>query len=87
MTSLTGSHLRTYDRIFQHPISHNLEWRDVCALFEEMGDVEAEPNGNLKATRNGHSLVLHPPHAKDVPVDEIMIIRHFLKQSETVLTP
>jgi hypothetical protein len=31
-------------------------------------------------------LVLHPPHTKDVPVDEIMTIRHFLHASETAST-
>jgi hypothetical protein len=40
--SLTGSHLRTYERIFQHPISHNLEWRDVHALFREIDGRSAQ---------------------------------------------
>jgi len=82
-TPLTGSHLRTYDRIFQHPISHNLEWRDVHALFGRLGSVAEEPNGNFKLTRNGQNLILHPTRAKDVEVDEIMTLRHFLKGSET----
>ncbi len=37
--TLTGSHLRTYKRIFQHPVSHNLEWRDVHTLFRFIGQV------------------------------------------------
>jgi hypothetical protein len=82
-TPLTGSHLRTYDRIFQHPLSHNLEWRDVHALFGKLGDIAEEPNGNFKVTRNGQNLILHPTRAKDVETEEIMTIRHFLKGSET----
>jgi hypothetical protein len=82
--SLTGSHLRTYNTIFQHPISHNLEWRAVHALLGNLGHIAEEPNGNFKVTRNGHVLVLHPPRSKDVAeMDEIMTLRHFLKQSET----
>jgi len=80
---LTGSHRRTYKTIFQHPISHNLEWRAVYGLFEKLGDVVEEPNGNLKVTRNGHTLILNPPHTQDVAEeDEVMILRHFLEQSE-----
>ena len=83
-TPLTGSHQHTFDRIFQHPISHNLEWRDVHALLGEMGDVAKEHNGSLKVTRNGQTMVLHPTSKKDVAeMDEVMALRHFLERSET----
>jgi hypothetical protein len=79
---LTGSHLRTYDRIFQHPISHNLEWHDVRALLGKLGEVSEEHNGNLKVTRNGEVLVLHSPRTKDVAeMDDVMSLRHFLERS------
>jgi hypothetical protein len=84
-SSLTGSHLRTYQRIFQHPLSHNLEWRDVHTLFRYVAQVEEEPNGNLKVTRNGQVLVLHPARTKDVAdTDELMALRHFLERSESI---
>jgi hypothetical protein len=81
---LTGSHLRTYNTIFQHPVSHNLDWRNVRALFDHLAEVVEQPNGNLKVTRNGQVLVLHPPRTKDVAeMDEIMALRRFLERSET----
>jgi len=81
--SLTGSHLRTYNMIFQHPVSHNLNWHDVHALFRHLGQVEEESNGHLKVTLNGQTLVLHPPHTKDVSeTSEVMSLRHFLEKSE-----
>ncbi len=80
---LTGAHLRTYETIFQHPISHNLGWQDVHAMFRHLGQVEEEANGNLRVTRNGQSLVLHPPRTKDVAdADSVMELRHFLQRSE-----
>lgn len=83
--SLTGSHLRTYQRIFQHPVSHNLEWRDVHALFRQIAEVEEEPNGHLKVSRNGQVLVLHPARTKDVAdTDELLTLRHFLERSESI---
>lgn len=81
--TLTGSHLRTYNTIFQHPISHNLEWRAVRALLGQIGQLAEAPNGNLKVTRNGQILVLHPPRTKDVDeTSELMALRHFLERSE-----
>jgi hypothetical protein len=81
--SLTGLHLRTYERIFQHPISHNLEWRDVHALLDKLGETVHEHNGNLKVTRNGQVLVLHTARNKDVAeMGELMSLRHFLERSE-----
>ena len=82
--SLAGSHLRTYNTIFQHPVSHNLAWRDVHALFRHLGQIDEEANANLKVTRNGHTLVLHPPRTKDIAeADEIIRLHHFLERSET----
>ena len=84
IAALTGSHLRAYQAIFQHPVSHNLRWHDVHALFRQLGRVEEEPNGNLKVTRHGQTLVLHPPRTKDVAdTDELMALRHFLERSES----
>ncbi len=81
--SLTGSHLRTYESIIQHPVSHNLEWRNVRSLFNHIAEVVEQPNGNLKVTRNGQSIVLRPPRTKDVAeVEELMELRHFLARSE-----
>jgi hypothetical protein len=82
--SLNGSHLRTYNAILQHPAAHNLEWRNVRALFNQIADVVEQPNGNLKVTRNGQSMVLHTPRTKDVAdMEELMALRHFIQRSET----
>lgn len=80
---LTRTHQRTYETIFRHPAAHNLEWRDLRALLNELADVEEQPNGKLKLTRNGQTLVMEPDRHKDVAdVDEIMRIRHFLERSD-----
>ena len=83
-SALTGSHLRTYQTIFQHPVSHNLAWLDVHALMRQVGLMEEAPNGSHKVTRNGHRLVLRAQKTKDVgSTEELMVLRHFLEQSET----
>jgi hypothetical protein len=84
ITPLTGTHLRTYNTIFQHPMSHNLEWRAVRSLLAHLCTAVEEPNGNLRVTRNGQVLVLHPSRSKDVSeADEVMGLRRFLEKSES----
>lgn len=84
---LHGSHLRTYERIFQHPLSHNLEWREVRTMLGRLGEVNEESNGHVAVVRNGHTLSLHRSHSKDITdVHELMEIRHFLERSETPLS-
>ncbi|MCX5658184.1 MAG: hypothetical protein NTW19_00495 [Planctomycetota bacterium] len=80
-THLSGSHQRTYDAIFAHPLAHNLHWREVRALLAHLGQVDDEPNGSVKITLGGEILVLHHGHGRTVTtvdVDELMGIRHFL---------
>jgi hypothetical protein len=82
--SLNGSHLRTFEKIFAHPASHNLAWRDVLALFTNLGAEVDEANSRLRITLQGHILILPEPRTKEVAdVDELMKLRHFLEQSET----
>ncbi len=83
--SLTGSHLRTWQTIFQNPVSCNLGWQDVVALLRLLGRVEDESNGDLTATHNGRTLVLHPSRDQDVAkTDELVDLRRFLTPGEPV---
>src|SRR4051794_17483756 len=80
--TMLGAHQSTYDQVFQHPVSRNLQWRDLGAMLASFGEMDEEPNGNVKFTRNGHPLTVHPPRRKDFSdVQELMQIRRFLEQS------
>jgi hypothetical protein len=79
---LLGTHQSTYDAIFQHPVSRNLQWRDVRAMLTSLADVTEESGGGLKFKRNGQTLTVHPPRRKDFSdIEVIMQIRHFLQHS------
>lgn len=81
--SLTGTHLRTYEAIFRHSVAHNLAWRDVRGLLGAVGQLSEGANGHLKVTRQGHTLILHPPKTKEVGEPAVLMeLRHFLKRSE-----
>jgi hypothetical protein len=80
--SMSKVHQTTYKAIFQHPIAHNLQWHDVRSMLDALTEVTEEHNGNLKFTRHGEVLILHPPKHKDISdLKEVMEIRHFLERS------
>lgn len=80
-TPLSNKHIHTVERIFQHPASHNLEWRDVIALIEHMGTVHEENDGRMKFTLNGLSQNFQRSRdKKDVSeVEQILDLRRFLE--------
>jgi len=81
---LFGNHQKTYQHLFQHPMPHNLQWRDVWAMLGAMTDasVVEDDKGNLKVTRNSQTLKLHRPRGKDLAdKKELMQVRHFLERS------
>jgi hypothetical protein len=80
---MLGTHKQTYDAVFQHPIARNLQWRDVRSMLVALADsTEEQSSGSFKFSRNGHTLIVHPPRRKDFSdVQELMDIRHFLSQS------
>ncbi len=83
LPSLSGAHLRTYEKIFRHPLSHSLTWRDIRALLPILGSVVDAPNGNQIIVRHGQTYTLQRS-AMNGPVTEsdVMKLRHFLVDSE-----
>src|SRR5688572_700723 len=83
-----GSHRSTYDAVFQHPVARNLEWMDLRSMLGSIAEVAELGSGALKFTRNGQTLVVHPPRRKDFSdVQALMDVRRFLERSDTVLPP
>ena len=91
MTSqLSGSHQKTYERLFQHPMPHNLQWREVCSMFAAMPGAESseDEHGNLKVIRNGRAETFHRPRGKDLDdTAALMKMRHFLENSGVPVAP
>jgi hypothetical protein len=80
--SLTPRQQNTHDALFQHPVARHLQRRAVYDMLGAVADVTKEPNGNLKATCNGQTLVLQASRDKNVStMEELMKIRRFLERS------
>jgi hypothetical protein len=78
---LTVAERRVLERIFQHPVSHNLSWREVFELFRATGKVEHAHNGNVVLKIGSHHLTFEPAHHKDLSADDVMALRHFLTKA------
>ncbi len=76
-----ASHQRTLGKLFQHPMTHSMEWREVVSLLDSLGTTTEGGHDTLHATVNKVTVVLHRPRHKDVPEEQIMQIRHFLSRA------
>ena len=76
---LNGDHRETLERIFAHPSSANIEWRQVRSLLEAVGTVREHHNGKLEVTVGPTTEVLQPPRGKDVDRQMIVDLRRLLR--------
>jgi hypothetical protein len=78
VTHLSNNHRDTIEKIFSHPSSGNIEWRQVRSLLEAVGTATEEHNGKLKVTLGGETEVLQPPDGKDIDQQMIVDLRRML---------
>lgn len=78
---LSKTDQQTLASLFAHPIARNLKWRDVVALFTRLGTVEHLPDNETSLRMGAEHQVVRRPHGKDLTIEEIMLLRHFLMRS------
>jgi hypothetical protein len=83
-TDLNSDHRDTLARIFTHPPSSNIEWRQVRSLLEALGAVTQEHNGKLRVELGGEVEVLEPPRGKDVDKQMLVDLRRMLSHAGDV---
>lgn len=77
---LNNRHRDTLEKIFRHPASGNVEWRQVVSLLEAVGTVQ-EIGANLKVTLGGETQMLSRPKGKDVDTQMIVDLRRMLTEA------
>src|ERR1700683_2157876 len=75
---LNNHHRDTLRKIFSHPTSGNLEWRQVLSLLEAVGDAHEEHNGKVKVTLGPETEVVVHPRGKDVDKQMVVDLRRML---------
>ncbi|MEZ5851897.1 MAG: hypothetical protein R3D68_14725 [Hyphomicrobiaceae bacterium] len=71
-------HRKTLHAIFAHPVSGNIDFKEVVHVLESLGaSVENKAGNRIGVTLNGHSAAfVHAHH--DLPKEEVMQIKKFL---------
>ena len=82
---LNHHHRDTLERIFSHPSSGNIEWRQVLSLLEAVATTTEELNGKFRVTLGGETEVLQPPGGKDIDQQMVVDLRRMLTSAG--LTP
>jgi hypothetical protein len=75
---LDGRHRDTLRQIFQHPTSHNIEWRAVSSLLETVGTVTVRHDGKLAVKLGDELEFLEPPAGKDIDEQMVVDLRRML---------
>jgi hypothetical protein len=75
---LSNHHRNTLRELFQHPVSHNIEWHAVVSLLEAVGTVQRHHDGKAAVTIGSENAFLDPPAGKDIDEQTVLDLRRML---------
>ena len=75
---LSNHHRNTLRQIFEHPVSHNIEWRAVVSLLDAVGTTVEQPGGKLDVTVGSQKEFIEPPSGKDLDTQTVLDLRRML---------
>jgi hypothetical protein len=78
-SKLNAHHRATVQKIFQHPVSHNIQWHDVLSLLDSVADVVKEHDSRYKVTLGDEVETLDAPSGHDVDEQMVVDLRRMLK--------
>ena len=77
-THLSNHHRNTLRQLFQHPVSHNIEWRAVVSLLEAVGSVVERHEAMVAVTVGSQTEFFDPPAHKDIDTQAVVDLRRML---------
>jgi hypothetical protein len=75
---LNNHHRDTLVAIFQHPTSHNIDWKAVLSLLNAVGTVEETTEGKYHIIVGTEDQVFTRPRNKDIDVQTVVDLRRML---------
>jgi len=78
-TKLDHHHRLTMQKVFGHPLNHNIQWHDVCSLLGRFGEVHETHRGNWAITVEGETVSFGSSRCRDLTEDQVVKVRHFLR--------
>ncbi len=76
---LNAHHRATVEKIYQHPVSHNIQWHDVLSLLESVAQVSEGHDGKYKVTLGPETETLDAPRGHDIDEQMVIDLRRMLK--------
>ncbi len=80
-TKLDGHHRATLEKIFQHPVSHNIQWHDVLSLLEAVADTVREHDGRYHVTLGSETETFDVPRGHDIDEQMVVDLRRMFKSA------
>jgi hypothetical protein len=78
---LDNHHRDTLAKIFEHPASHNIEWRAVLSLLEFVGTVDQRHDGKFAVTVGTEKETFQRPRDKDIDAQAVVDLRRMLSNA------
>jgi hypothetical protein len=78
---LSGHHRTTLERLFSHPVSHNIQWHDVLSLLESVATVREEHDGRYKVTLGSETETFDAPRHHDIDEQQVIDLRRMLRNA------
>jgi thiamine biosynthesis lipoprotein ApbE len=75
---LNNHHRATLEKIFQHPVNHNVEWPDVLSLLNAVATVEEKHDGKFSVTLGEVTETIERPKDKNLGAEEVLDLRRLL---------
>jgi hypothetical protein len=78
---LSNHHRNTLRQIFQHPVSHNIEWNAVMSLLDAVGSTVEQHGGKVAVTVGSETEFFDPPAGKDIDAQAVVDLRRMLSDA------
>ena len=76
---LDAHHRATVEKIFNHPVSHNIQWHDVLSLLQRVATVSEERDGRYAVTLGSETETFDAPRHHDIDEQQVIDLRRMLK--------
>jgi hypothetical protein len=76
---LDAHHKATVEKIFSHPVSHNIQWHDVLSLLQSVATVTEEHDGRYKVAFGSETQFFDVPRHHDIDEQQVVDLRRMLK--------
>jgi hypothetical protein len=76
---LDRRHRATVERIFNHPVSHNIQWHDVLALLQHLDAVTEDRHDRYTVTLGAETETFDGHRGHDLGRQQVVDLRRMLR--------